>query len=513
MAKRSDAASRVWRRVQDLARLLLPGEASAEAPDGPATKGKEDEATEAAGSPRLAALAQADPGHEATWSAVSAALRARDFAGCEELLTDLYLHLLVARVSAALSRHGAGRPPAETTRAQERLLCVRLLAKQFPPCAATCEKVARLLAAGDADAAVRPLERMLDGMARKGSDILWPPATHSSWIRTLHERAGAGDRAKRDEFFAAYAIPVRELLQRKFKLDLETANEVATDFLGDAVLKNSLAHYDPGTGKRRRFRDYLAASILHYYPKWRASRVVEGERVGEWTADEEKEPAAEAREDPFECSLWRWGVAAALAEAWTEVQERERAPRMWEVFEARAFGGAAASASHEALAARLGLTAYQINNYLHQVRRVVSDCVARLPGTRMRKGAPTLDPPKCCAEDARLTFASPNGGEPRLEARVGEAVPVRVFVRDAAGHVNPLTAAAGAAIVRVEGVGRVLSPAPHLFRGVLLDGRYVRMAEALVRSAEPGELVLGLADPLGTDLDVSERFVVRWRRG
>ena len=87
---------------------------------------------------------------------------------------------------------------------------------------------------------------------------------------------------------------------------------------------------------------------------------------------------------------------------------------------------------------------------------------------------------------------------------------MRVCVRDACGQENPLARAAGVSIRKISGVGEVATPSPHFFQGMIADGRYRRLAEAHVQSAEPREILLGLADDLGTGLDCAARLTLKF---
>ncbi|MBI3270816.1 MAG: sigma-70 family RNA polymerase sigma factor [Planctomycetes bacterium] len=466
-----------------------------------------DESTPADAAEWMAALERADPAHGVVWSLVLVLAGQGEFDRAGDLLTDLYLQLLLANVSAHLERRDSAGATDRRDEVQpaDRLAAIRSLARRYPPCTADFERVLALFESGDKDGAVRHVERMVRGMARKASDILWPPATHTSWVRILTNMSAPAVRPDLDGLLAAYWMPVRELLQRTFGLDAGTAESVTSDFFGDAVVKNSLARYDPNAGSR--FRDYLATAVHHFYPKWR-NRQRTGQGRAQPLPDDPRAPAAVSPEPDahLDCSLWRWKLSTALADARTRLSDRDRGPEMWEVFEARLFAGPGTPPTHEVLAKRFGRSAYQVNNYLHQVRKVLVESLRGIPGEGTGRIAVGFKPPSCCAEDARFTFA-----ERRVEAVAGRSVPVRVLVRDASGHHNPLSSAPGVRVVVACGTGTVTTLAPQRLQGVLLERRYVRLVEAVVHSAEAGEATLALSDELGTGLDVSDRMTLVFR--
>lgn len=495
----SDATieGRFWSRVRELARLLVPGGAEG---------GDEGGTDPAIGAQLLCQLAAADPDHAPTWSAVASRRPGRALLPALVTLTDLHLQVLLGRVMARLARHGRSEAPVEAVRPEDRAQCLRIMADRFPSCAADSAKLSGLLRRGEIERAVRHLERMLAGIPARSDHFLWPPATHSSWYRILGDVNAPGAAAHFNTLVLAYWQPVREFFARNFRADADTAEAATNDFFGDVKIRNSLKCFDPRVGKR--FRDYLAAALYNYFPRWRR---VHGARPGLCPPEElaDRPVAAPEPGGYLECALWRSCMASALAEAERRIRARHRAPLLWQVFEAWVFERDAAPPTQAELARRFGLTVYQVNNYLHQVRVVVGKCLPRVPGRTpgAAAAADPLAPPVACAPDVRFAFDLPV-----LESVAGRTAAVQVFVLDEAGAHNPLTFAPGVAIRKLAGVGEVLTPAPHRFSGVDLDGRYVRMGEAIVHSAAPGEMTLGLRDDLTTGLDVSDRMTVRFHR-
>ena len=163
--------------------------------------------------------------------------------------------------------------------------------------------------------------------------------------------------------------------------------------------------------------------------------------------------------------------------------------------------------SDAAIQSGLGVSLFQVNNDLHMVRLVFERAMAPTLGRgERRKGWDPFAPPEAAPQDAGLAFL-----HPVAETVPGADTEVRVIVLDAAGSVHPLATVPGVTVVKRAGVGEVVSPAPHRFRGEVLDDRYLRLAIATVRSAVAGEMRLGLEDAFGCHLDASSEMTVRFR--
>ena len=121
--------------------------------------------------------------------------------------------------------------------------------------------------------------------------------------------------------------------------------------------------------------------------------------------------------------------------------------------------------------------------------------------TRFRR---LFTPPEGAPEDARFAFLVP-----AADAPVGAPCPVRVVVQDATGAVDPITRAEAVSVVVREGSGEV-EPASHLFRGEIVEDRYVRSVLLSVRSSIPGTVRLGLRDDAQTGLDAAAETVIRF---
>lgn len=502
-----DAANgedRVRRRLWDVARILRPESAA---------KASNDEFGADAARRLLAELRAAGGQYVDTWETATRRLESGRPAEAADALADLLVGLLLSRLFALLTTGDTAGEPTAILGAARRAEAMKQLVSRFPQCQGDFEKVEEHLAAARTEDAASHLSRMVAGLPARRSGILWPLATRASWVRVLGRLADPEVKPTASALVDAYWIPVRELVVRRFRFDRETAENVTSDFFADAVVQNSLAHYDPNLGSR--FRHYLAGAVHHFAIRWRDRHLA---RVMEpMTPAAEEQAAAPPDAEPdaqLECSMWRWRLSHALAETWQEVLDRQRASAAWQVFEAVAFAGGDAPPGQEEIAKRFGITVSQVNNYVHRVRKRLAEVVRRVPGGGEGPeadgaevaAATRLGPPACCAGDARFAFESAD-----MEASIGPLVTVRVGVLDAAGAQNPLPVAPGVAVVKVGGVGQVVTPPPHRLRGTILDGRYVRVAEAVVRGAEAGTLELGLEDVMETGLGCEARMTMAFR--
>ncbi len=452
---------------------------------------------------RLRALAEEHPRYAAALSLAADCVARGEETDAAEVVAGIAVEERILRLSRALAGPEAGSSLPALDSPNGRRGHLRALARRFPPCAAGFRLVEQRLEDGDPEKAGIELDRLIAGLPRSASDILWPPHTQTAWVRQLValDRAQAGP--DRDDLVAAYFFPVRDLLRRRFRLDPAEAEDVAAAFFAHALVRNSLARFDPGRGIR--FRNYLAMSVLHFYPAWR-KRGGSPEVPLEGLDPEAARAGGGAESDAaFEADLWRWRLSAALARTLERLRGQALAESKWCAFEARVWPGPAPLTQAE-IAKRLGITVHQVNNYTHQVRALLHEVLREGTGEEPDEDAArALEPPVGAPQDVRFGFLDP----PAI-AEAGRPVVLYVGVFDAAGLHDPLTAAAGVSLRVVRGRARIEPEGRQEFAGHVRHGRYQRLVAATLTAEEAVEVEVGLLDADATGLDASATATLRF---
>jgi DNA-directed RNA polymerase specialized sigma24 family protein len=213
------------------------------------------------------------------------------------------------------------------------------------------------------------------------------PETEQSAVARL----GSPDEAVRaraaDVVVRAYRAPIIAVLQRRFGLDLADAEDLAHDFLMQALTKEWLQRYDP---HRARFRTFLRSCLAAYASTAHeaAGRRKRGGGAVHVPLDDVTAtvPADSALDDLFDREWVRSVLAMALDALRAECMAAGRSST-WEVFVAREVDGAGLGTppSYAELAHRLDLPVTQVTNFLAwarpRFRNHVLDAVRALTGT------------------------------------------------------------------------------------------------------------------------------------
>lgn len=166
-----------------------------------------------------------------------------------------------------------------------------------------------------------------------------------------------------------YRGPIIAVLQRRFGLDLTDAEDLAHDFLAQALAREWLQRYDPA---RARFRTFLRSCVAAYASTAHeaAGRLKRGGSASHVPLDDAVMAAPDASLDELFDREWvRSIIAMALEALRAECHAAGRAST-WAVFAAREVEGAesASPPSYAQLAERFDVPVTQVTNFLAWAR-------------------------------------------------------------------------------------------------------------------------------------------------
>ncbi len=196
------------------------------------------------------------------------------------------------------------------------------------------------------------------------------PETHLSAIQGLSSQDEATRVRAADVVMRAYRGPIIAVLRHRLGLDLADAEDLAHDFLGQALAKQWLERYDPG---KARFRTFLRSCLLAFASTAHesAGRLKRGGGVRHVALDDAMLSAVPdaAGEQLFDREWARSILEIALEGFHAECLSAGR-EMTWRVFHARDVEGVESDAppSYADLAARFDLPATQVTNYLTWAR-------------------------------------------------------------------------------------------------------------------------------------------------
>ena len=196
------------------------------------------------------------------------------------------------------------------------------------------------------------------------------PETRVSVVSALaSDDAATRDRAT-SAVIAAYRTPVIAVLQRRWELSLDDAEDLAHDFFAQALARDWLSRYDPGKG---RFRTFLRTCLLAYAATAHesANRKKRGGGFDHLSLDDASAVAADdGIADTFDQEWTRSVLSLALGALRKDCENHGR-ESTWQVFEAYDIEGAEDDRrpTYDAVAQRLDIPVTQITNYLNWARR------------------------------------------------------------------------------------------------------------------------------------------------
>jgi DNA-directed RNA polymerase specialized sigma24 family protein len=213
------------------------------------------------------------------------------------------------------------------------------------------------------------------------------PETEQSAVARLRSPHEAVRARAADVVIRAYRGPIIAVLQRRFGLDLADAEDLAHDFLMQALTKEWLQRYDPS---RARFRTFLRSCVAAYASTAHeaAGRLKRGGGTVHVPLDDVTAavPADRAMDDLFDREWVRSVLGVALEALKAECMAAGRSST-WAVFVAREVDGAGADTppSYAELAHRFDLPVTQVTNFLSwarpRFRMHVLDAVRALTST------------------------------------------------------------------------------------------------------------------------------------
>ena len=196
------------------------------------------------------------------------------------------------------------------------------------------------------------------------------PETRVSVVSALaSEDAATRDRAT-SAVIAAYRTPVIAVLQRRWELSIDDAEDLAHDFFAQALARDWLSRYELGKG---RFRTFLRTCLLAFaataYES--ANRQKRGGDFKHLSLDDALSVAVDDDiTDTFD-QEWTRSVLSLALTALREDCEKHGRESTWKVFEAYEVEGTEIDSrpTYAALAQRLDIPTTQITNYLNWARR------------------------------------------------------------------------------------------------------------------------------------------------
>ncbi len=196
------------------------------------------------------------------------------------------------------------------------------------------------------------------------------PETHISAVQALSSPDEETRVRAADVVMRAYRGPIIAVLRHRLGLELADAEDLAHDFLAQALAKQWLERYDPG---KARFRTFLRSCLLAFASTAHesAGRIKRGGGVRHVALDDAMQSAVPdaAGEQLFDREWVRSILQIALDGFHAECIAAGRELN-WRVFHARDVAGADAEAppSYSDLAARFDLPVTQVTNYLTWAR-------------------------------------------------------------------------------------------------------------------------------------------------
>lgn len=222
--------------------------------------------------------------------------------------------------------------------------------------------------------------------AYRGGVALFPETEQSAVARLRSPDDAVRERAT-EVVVRAYRGPIIAVLQRRFGLDLPDAEDLAHDFLSQALDREWLQRYDPS---RARFRTFLRSCVAAYASTAHeaAGRLKRGGGMTHVSLDDAvATPQADGpMEQHFDREWVRSIIAMALDGLRAECQAAGRTAT-WAVFAAREVEGAECGVppSYAELARRFDLPITQVTNFLAwarpRFREHVLDALRRLTAT------------------------------------------------------------------------------------------------------------------------------------
>ena len=195
------------------------------------------------------------------------------------------------------------------------------------------------------------------------------PDTRPSLVLALSDDDSPARERAIDLVMRAYRGPVIAVLRRQWQLEPADAEDLAHDFLAQALAKDWLRRFDPARG---RFRTFLR-SCLRAFASDAHDRASAHKRGGHLTAVTFEEASAglatQDDDETFDREWARGVLDLALDALRTECEATGRATT-FEVFMACDVRGAEADAppTYASVAASFSLPVTQVANYLHWAR-------------------------------------------------------------------------------------------------------------------------------------------------
>ncbi len=195
------------------------------------------------------------------------------------------------------------------------------------------------------------------------------PDTRPSLVLALGDDDSPARERAIELVMRAYRGPVIAVLRRQWQLEPADAEDLAHDFLAQALAKDWLRRFDPARG---RFRTFLR-SCLRAYASDAHDRATAHKRGGLLTAvtfDDAGAGLATAADDEVFDREWARGVLDLALDALRAECEAAGRATTYEVFVACDVRGAEADAppTYASVATTFGLPVTQVANYLHWAR-------------------------------------------------------------------------------------------------------------------------------------------------
>ncbi|MEP6764853.1 MAG: ECF-type sigma factor [Gemmatimonadaceae bacterium] len=193
------------------------------------------------------------------------------------------------------------------------------------------------------------------------------PDTRESLVQAL---AGNGSRAM-DLVGRAYRVPVIALLERKWMLQHEDAEDLAHEFFAAAIEKNWLMRYDASRGK---FRTFLRSCLIAFAAEQheRANRLKRGGRAQHESLNAETEALeSDSVADALFDREWMRSVLQIALDALHDESAENNKEIAFKLFEQYDVVGSEAEfqPTYAELANSFGLPVTQVTNYLAWARR------------------------------------------------------------------------------------------------------------------------------------------------
>ena len=208
----------------------------------------------------------------------------------------------------------------------------------------------------------------LPGPAQHRCGVPLFPETRQSVVEALASPDEETRSRATDLVIRAYRAPIIAVLRHRFGLDTADAEDLAHDFLAQALARKWLARYDPA---RARFRTFLRSCLAAFASTAHeaAGRLKRGGGASHLSLESVAGVSATdiALETLFDREWVRSVLAIALERLRAECEAADRVTT-WEVFMAREVDGADAPPSYAELAGRFSLPPTQVTNYLAWAR-------------------------------------------------------------------------------------------------------------------------------------------------